>query len=515
MRSDLVAEERLVAPGPLPGAHRHGVVLFPHTYAIGMASLATHTLYAALNAMGGMAWERAFIDPARDATGAGVVRALESGAPLCEFEVIAITSSYELDWPAIPDALEAGGVPPLRHTRCEIVTPCPLIIAGGPAISAAPLPLAAVYDAAYIGEIEPALPELREALVATDRQEILERLAEIPGFFVPDLHLDRRAGMLPRRCARNLDDFETASAILTPNSEFPNRFLVEMGRGCGRGCSFCLARRIYQPVRWRSLPRLMDTIRGGLQHTDDLGLIAAAVSDYPDLPGLCAELSALPPEVGISTSSVRLETASAELLSLLARGGQRTVTFAPEAATERLREAIGKTMSDADIFAAVERAAAAGLSRIRLYFMVGLPTETAADREAIADLAMRLTESFGRLGFRFNVGAFSPRPHTPFEMEPLPPLRDLRTWLGEVQRALRPLPRVEVSIDSAKWATMQAAFSRADERLALALMKHPPTGFSELVASLAAEGLVLDELVGRPDESAFLPWKIVDPRCAD
>lgn len=514
--SDLLAEEKLLITGPQPGAgRRRGVLLFPHSYALGMASLATHTLYAALNAPGEMAWERAFIDPARDSAGAGIVRSIESGALLGDFDVIALTSSFELDWPAIPDALEAGGVPPLRETRCELTTTCPLVIAGGPAISAAPLPLAALYDVAYIGEIEPVLPVLHEALTRDDRQAALERLAEVPGFFVPDLHPERRAGMLARRCARNLDDFETASAILTPHSEFPGRFLVEMGRGCGRSCSFCLARRIYRPLRWRSLPRLMDTIRRGLQHTHDLGLIAAAVSDYPDLAGLCAELAALPGDVSLTTSSVRLESATPELLRVLARGGQQTVTYAPEAATERLRAAIGKQMSDDEIFSAIERAAQAGLGRVRLYFMVGLPTETEADREAIADLAQRLTQQFPRLSFRFNVGAFSPRPHTPFEFEPLPPLRDLRTWLADVQKALRPLPRLEVNIDSAKWATMQAAFSRADERLALALMKHPPAGYNELVASLAAEGLVVDELVSRPDESALLPWKIVDPRCAD
>ncbi|MBU0610590.1 MAG: B12-binding domain-containing radical SAM protein, partial [Armatimonadetes bacterium] len=345
MRRNLLTEEKLLTPARRTATPRRGVLLFPNSYAVGMASLATHALYAALNARDAMAWERAFAGTAEGSTGPRALCSLESGAPLRDFDVIAVTSSYELDWPAIPAALAAGSVAPLRRERRES-GPAPLVIAGGPAITTAPLPLAEIYDAAYIGEIEPALPALCEALALANPQETLERLAAIPGFFVPELHGEPRPGMLPRQCARDLDNFETASAILTPRSEFPNRFLVEIGRGCGRGCSFCLARQIYRPLRWRSLPRIMDTVRRGLRHTNDLGLIAAAVSDYPDLPGLCAALATLPPEVNLSTSSIRLESASAELLALLAGHGQRTVTYAPEAATERLRGAIGKTLGE-------------------------------------------------------------------------------------------------------------------------------------------------------------------------
>ena len=512
MRLDLLTEEKLLIPAPRGATPRRGVLLFPNSYAVGMASLATHTLYASLNAMDGMAWERAFVATAGGPTGSRRLCSLESGAPLRDFDVIAITSSYELDWPAIPAALAAGGVPPLRPERREIKG-APLVIAGGPAITAAPLPLAEIYDAAYIGEVEPALPALSEALALPDRQETLERLAAIPGFFVPELHGEPRPGMLSRQCARDLDDCETASAILTPHSEFPNRFLVEIGRGCGRGCSFCLARQICRPLRWRSLANLMDTVRRGLRHTSDLGLIAAAVSDYPDLPGLCAELAALPPAVNVSTSSIRLESASADLLALLAGRGQRTVTYAPEAATESLRGAIGKALGDDALFAAVERAAAAGLRRVRLYLMVGLPTETPEDRAAIPDLARRLTDAFPRLTFHCSVGAFSPRPHTPFELESVAPLRDLRKWLAAAQRSLRVLRRVEVTTDSARWAAMQAALSRADERLGRALVRHQGTGHSGLMQALAAEGLDWDELTGPQDAGGALPWKVVDPTC--
>lgn len=514
MSASLLDAERLLIAPPARHAPRRGVLLFPHSYAVGMASLATHTLYARLNETGAMAWERAFATPAGDRGDLASTRSVESGIPLRDFDVVAVTSSYELDWPTIPAALAAGGVAPLRRDRQDEGS-APLVIAGGPAISAAPRPLAAIMDALYLGEVEPALPELRAALLPGHRAEALAALAAIPGCYVPELHPEPASRALPRRCARDLDAFETTSVILTPHAEFPNRFLVEIGRGCGRGCSFCLARQLYRPPRWRSLPRVMDTVRRGLAYTNDLGLIAAAVSDYPELPDLCAELAALPPEVNISTSSIRLETASPELLALLARRGQKTVTYAPEAATERLRRAIGKTLGDDTLFAAVERAAAAGLTRVRLYFMVGLPTETPEDRNALPDLARRLTAAFPRLSFHCSVGAFSPRPHTPFELEPVAPLRDLRNWLGEAQRSLRALRRVEVTTDSARWAAMQAAMSRADERLGVALARHHPQGFSALVRALEAEGLDWEALTGLQDATGELPWKIVDMRCHD
>lgn len=514
MRIDLLRDEKLLTGAPARAARRRGVLLFPQSYAVGMASLALHTLYSLLNEMGDMAWERAFVDPARDSTRSHGVCSLESNAPLHEFDVIAVTSSYELDWPAIPSTLEGGGVPALRRTRREVRSPV-LVIAGGPAISAAPLPLSELYDAAFVGEMEPAADELRAALAADDPADARAALAAIAGCYVPELHGELQPGSLVRRCARHLDDFETASSFLTPHSEFPNRFLVEMGRGCGRSCSFCLARQIYRPLRWRSLPRLMQTIRRGLQHTNDLGLIAAAVSDYPELPELCLELASLPPEVSISTSSIRLESATPELLRLLTRSGQRTVTYAPEAATERLRDTIGKTLSDDAIFAAVDRAAAAGVARVRLYLMLGLPGELPEDREAIGVLGRRLTEAFPSLTFRFSIGAFSPRPHTPFEMEPVAPTRELRSWLALAQRNLKPLRRVEVSTDSARWGAMQAAMSRSDQRLGIALARDGTPGYTELVQRLAEEGLVLDELIGRPDPDGWLPWKVVDPRCVD
>jgi len=289
----LLREERSLIRRPTAAPVR-GALLFPAPYHLGMSSLATHTLYTLLNTAQ-IACERAFIE-----SDSAPVRSLETGTPLRDFDFLAITSSYELDWLTLPRVLEASGLPSRREDRDG----SPLVLMGGPAVTAAPLPLSGLYDVALIGEVEPVLPELLDALTASPA-EARERLAAVPGFYVPALHGLPAPGALRRRCARDLDAFETTSAVLTPRTEFADRFLVEMGRGCGRGCAFCLARRAYQPLRWRSLPRLLDTIRRGLAYTPDLGLIAAAVSDFPYLDDLCHELLNILPDLRLSTSSIR------------------------------------------------------------------------------------------------------------------------------------------------------------------------------------------------------------------
>ncbi len=499
-------------PRPARAITRKGVIFCPQPYAVGMASLAVHTLYAALNEDSPLPWERAFLPPIQDSKHPRAICSIETGTPLSEFAVIAITSSYELDWLAIPQALAQSGIPPLRAER-RPPEAYPLIIVGGAAISTSPLPLAEIYDAAYIGEIEPVLPLLRQALACSHREETLEQLAAVPGFFVPALAPKEWASLrLPRRYACCLDNFDTTSVILSPATEFPNRFLIEIGRGCGRSCRFCLARQIYWPLRWRSLPRILEAVQFGRQYTSDIGFIAAAVSDYPHIEKLCEALEALPPDLSFSTSSLRLESAPLSLLSLLARRGQKTATFAPEAATERLRQAIGKALSEEELFAAVQRAVASGLKRLRLYFMLGLPAETQADRQAIGELARQLHKAFPKMKFQFSLSAFAPRPHTPFELMPFAPLRHLRLWLSQAQRALWNIPNIEVSVDSARWAAMQTALARADHRLGIALSLHFPSSYREFVNCLAAEGLNIEALLGAPAEKDFLPWKIVDPK---
>lgn len=501
----LLREERSLIRRPASSATVRGVVLFPGPYHIGMSSLAVHSLYALLNTER-IACERAFVAAPRTP-----LFSLETNTLLRDFDFVAITSSYELDWLGLPHVLAASGIPPRREKRSR----GPLVLMGGPAITASPLPLSELYDAALVGEVEPVVAHVHAALLASDAGACLEQLAGVPGFYVPELHGYPAPGTLRRRCAPDLDAFETASVILTPHSEFADRFLVEMGRGCGRACAFCLARRAYRPLRWRSLPCLLNTIGRGLTHTLDLGLIAATVSDYPYLDEFCRELVRLSPELRLSTSSVRLESASLSFLALLARGGQRTVTYAPEAATERLRRRIGKPITDEELFAAVERAVATGLNRLRLYFMVGLPGETDEDREAIRTLATDLVQKFPGAHFRLNIGAFSPRPHTPFECQAMADPRTVQGWITALDRALRPVRRVEVSAGSAREAAVQCLLSRGDERVLEALCALPDEGPGTALRGLRPLAGRELELLGPRGATDPQPWKVVDFSCAD
>jgi radical SAM superfamily enzyme YgiQ (UPF0313 family) len=215
-----------------------------------------------------------------------------------------------------------------------------------------------------------------------------------------------------------------------------------------------------------------------------------------------------------------MESATPEFLALLARGGQRTVTFAPEAATERLRRHIGKTLADASLHAAVERALSAGLSRLRLYFMVGLPGETPEDRQAIISLGQQLSETFRQTRFQFNVGAFSPRPHTPFEHEPVNDPGVVQDWITAIVRGLQGVKRLEVSPGSGRQAALQAIFSRAGCSLGMALgdLAHDQVedpGYGIILPALRARGLSSEDLLGPQEPTEDQPWKVVEMRCAD
>ncbi|MGC9320329.1 MAG: hypothetical protein ACP5KN_20005, partial [Armatimonadota bacterium] len=320
-RREILADE-VYAHGPPAASGRLRVgLLFPADYAVGMANLAVQALYRLLNARGDVLCERVFYPGIRERGRQrdGTLRSLEHATALGGFDVIAITSSFELDWLNIPVALREGGVPPLAEERAR---QAPLVIAGGPAVTANPAPLGGLADVLFIGEAEPVVDDLLDALLETNmrsrsgRQQLLERLAAMPGFYVPALPPE---GAIDRVLLDDLDGVPTTTEVLTPRSEFPRTFLIETGRGCPRSCRFCLARRIYHPVRTRSAECILDSARLGLKLTDRIGLVGAAVADHPRIEEIAGEIVGLGGRV--STSSLRAEGVTAELIEALAAGG--------------------------------------------------------------------------------------------------------------------------------------------------------------------------------------------------
>jgi len=489
------------------------VLAYPNSYAVGMSSLAVHGLYGWLNDLPGVVCERSFASLERRASPRDEPMTLESQRPLREAAVVAFSVSFEPDYFHVIAMLHAAGIPPRAAERDD---GDPLVILGGPAVSANPEPLASLADAVVIGEAEELLPDVIAPVRdgwGQERRATLEALARIPGVYVPLLH---DGGPIPRRVLANLDAYPLATRIVSPHAEFGDMHLIEISRGCGHGCRFCLAGYWYRPIRERSLDVVLDLAREGLRRTWDaepkIGLVAAAVSDYGPIDDLVGALRGM--GAALSASSLRVNPLSPTLVRALAASGARTITFAPEAGSERLRRAISKGINHDDIMAAVRLAAAEGFETLKLYFMVGLPGESDEDVAAMIDLVREIKETFPR-NVVANVTPFVPKAHTPFARHAMASDEALRGRLARIAAetaALRVAFRAE-GVDDARW---QGVLARGDRRLGEALLDAAKPTPKALARTLARRGIDPEEYLSEraPDEA--LPWDFIgvgEPDC--
>jgi radical SAM superfamily enzyme YgiQ (UPF0313 family) len=472
-------------------------LIFPDSYHVGMSSLALHSLYHLWNRRDDVVCERVF-------TGSNPPLSLESGAPLKHFPVLAFSATFELSYFNIVALLREAGIPPRATDRDESH---PLIIAGGPAVSANPEPLAPLVDAVLIGEVEPVFDVLTDALhlVADSRLSALGALSRMPGLYLPQFRSPADNFSVIRQWLRDLDSFPTHSAILTPNTEFRNMGLIEIARGCGRGCRFCLAGYGYRPPRERSIGSILEQASALLLQTDRLGLVSAAVSDHSRIGELAVELRQM--GARISVSSIRVDPISEPLVRALAESGTQTLTIAPEAGSGRLRQAIHKSQTEEDVLRAVELAARHGLAHVKLYFMLGLPTEEQEDLLALVSLVTACALRFPRR-ISVNITPFVPKAHTPFQRMQQVRATDVKARLDYVKRQLRK-QGIEVSAESPAWAEVQGTLSRGDRRTGEALLSlnHPtPAQWRKAIAEV---GLTTEELLASRPAGTPLPWEFI------
>jgi radical SAM superfamily enzyme YgiQ (UPF0313 family) len=478
-------------------------LVYPNRYAVGMGSLAIHLLYKRWNGRPDVACERAFaaLEGGRSSRSddleagwdarlqqVGPSLSLESQRPLGEFPVVAFSVAYELDYPHVVGMLRAAGVP-LRAEEREAGDP--IVLAGGMALTANPEPLAPFLDAVVLGDAEPVLDPLVEALKEVQgapRGEVWERLDRLPGVYVPALYevaygedgrLARLAyrgqvwegadlplpGVVRRGVYAPSVPEPACTTVFSDLAEFGDLFLLEVARGCQHGCAFCLAGYAARPVRYWDAEVLLERAREGLRLRDGVGLVGSAVSDHPQMDRLVLALR----EMGarVSVSSWRADALSEVLLRALAESGARSLTLAPETGTERLRRRIGKGIPDAAFQRAAELAGRLGFRQIKLYFMVGLPGETEEDVAAIGALSEAVARWSG-LQVVASLSPFVPKAQTPLERESMLQLEVLKPRL---QWLARDLARrgVQVRAESAAWAQVQAALARGNRTFALAL----------------------------------------------
>lgn len=507
-------------------------LVYPNTYHQAMSNLGFLSIYQLLNSRSDTLCERIFLpdpdDLAEHRKTGYPLFSLESGRPLQDFDVVAFSISFENDYLHLPVLFELGRVPLFAAER----TPNdPLLLCGGVCAFLNPEPLAEIMDLFAIGEGEVILPELLAALIqGGERAQMLQRLAKLPGVYVPSRYqvhyhpdgtlaaqtpLADAPAAVKRQWLADLDAAASRSFIQTEATEFGDMALTEVSRGCSRGCRFCAAGYIYLPPRERSLENLVAQVETGLCQRSKVGLVGAAVSDYPQI----AELNQAILDRGgqISVASLRIDTLTAAEVAALKASGHRTVALAPEAGSQRMRDLINKNLDVAQILQAVRLLAEGGIPNLKLYFIIGLPTETEADIAELLELVQQIRALWvdegrkrGRLGnITLSINPFIPKPFTPLQWAGMEPEKSLNNKLKLIRSGIARLGNTEVFFESLRSAQLQSLLSRGDRRLGR-LLPELAAG-KNLKAGCRSLGLNPDFYTTRErGADELFPWEVID-----
>jgi len=470
------------------GAEVEVALAYPNTYHVGMSNLGVHRIYSILNGRDDTLCERVFLPDEEDIEEYAKTRTalftLESKRPVKEFDILAFSVSFEQDYLNILEILRLSGIPVDKRERSE---EDPLLVLGGICSFFNPEPLTDFFDLVIIGEGEEVVGEFLDAYKenrSKGRRELLRSFCSVPGAYVPEFYdalynedktiKSRKSSeaaapdRIKKRTFNTMNRKPAASVILTPDTEFSDMYLSEITRGCGRHCRFCMAGYLYLPPRNLGI----DGAKEQAEKADDLcgkiGLVGSALSDYPDINELCAAI-----EGGVSVSSLRADSVGEVLIERLARSGHKTISIAPEAGSERLRAAINKGIAEEVILRATDMVFGRGIPNLKLYFIIGLPTETQEDVQAIITLTEKVREiqlkharPAGRIGrITLSVNSFIPKPFTPFQWEPMERVESLNKKLRFLEKAVRKIGNTNLIHDLPKWGFAQALLSRGDRQV--------------------------------------------------
>jgi radical SAM superfamily enzyme YgiQ (UPF0313 family) len=501
-----------------PGGKISVCLVYPNTYHVGMSNLGYQGIYGLLNRRDDVVCERAFLPDATDIIEyrrtATPVFSLESKKPLNSFDMIAFSLSFENDYPNVLRILGLSKIPFRSTARGDYH---PLVIAGGVCVSFNPEPIALAIDAIFIGEAEESLGEFIELYkLAAGRNDLMTKAAQISGIYVPSAYeisyredgtiacrtaKDGLPDVVRRRYVKDLSLAPLNTTVITNETEFSGMYLLEIMRGCPWSCRFCLVGNFFGPLREKKIGQVREEIGEGKKVTGKIGIIGPSLSDYPRIQEiLCIE------GVRFSITSLRASNRSAELVGFLK--GHKSVSIAPEAGTERLRNVINKQVTEQDILSTAGLLFGSEIETLRLYFMIGLPTETDEDIAGIIELAKKVRALSTQGGIVLSVSTFVPKPFTPFQWHPMMPLEPVKRKIRLIKMSLE-TKGIKVFHDVPKFAHMQGLFSLGDRRVFPMIERMVET--DDYRKACTAEGIELEYYVFRKKRfDEVLPWDFIN-----
>jgi radical SAM superfamily enzyme YgiQ (UPF0313 family) len=520
-----------------PSGDRLRVALaFPNTYWVGMSNLGFQTVYRLFNAQDDVVCERVFLPPKQELAELSSSRTplitLESQSVVGDFDVLAFSVSFEWDYVNVLTMLRLAGIPIYAAERGPRH---PLIVIGGAVTFVNPEPLALFADVIAAGEGEVLVPALDHAFrSASDRDDLLKLLASARGFYVPSFYEPQYGpeGTLSgyrvapgsdapwpvRKAALKTTEAvdPPATGIFTPDTEFGSRFLVEVVRGCANLCRFCWAGYNYLPVRAFPTDRILELAERARPHSSRVGLVSIALCDHPDIERILTRLS----EMGysISPASLRLDDLTEPIVRTLRASGERTITIAPETGSDRLRRVINKTVTNDEILDRADLIFANGFENLKLYYMIGLPTETDDDLVAIRDQTLELRDRMlrharprGTIGRIIgSVNPLIPKPGTAYQWLPMESDANVDRKIKRLRSLTAGIDNVYFNIKSERHSYYQALLSLGDRRVAPVIAAAERNG-QNWRAAVAETGIDADFYIFRDrSNDKVLPWDIID-----
>ena len=516
-----------------PHAEQKVAIVYPNTYFVGMSNLGLHIIYEEINLRNDSVCERIFLPEKKELEAYDKTKtplmSVETQRPMHQFDVVAFDVTFEMDYFHIPLMLRHGRVPIMGKDRTEFD---PIVIAGGPCATFNPEPFADFIDAFIIGEgegiVSRVLDIIRDGkMEGLDRHAILRQLANISGVYVPSLYVPiysddgefkgyHIAEGAPKTIKRHFEMLTSGgeTVVATNYTEFGAMYIIEVARGCGRHCRFCMAGYCFRVPRVRPLDILKEGVDRAEKLGKKVGLMGAAISDYPEVDELVTYIRSK--DMRYSCASLRADSLTQAVVDGLADSGQKTITIAPETGSERLRRVINKGISEEHLQNAATLSAKSGIQHMRLYIMIGLPTETDEDIEAIVGLAERTQAHMAEVGCKgrltLSINPFIPKPFTPFQWMAMDNQKMVEKKLQYIKKALQKNRRIEVLVESPKEAYIQGVLARGDRRLGAVLAAcAADRGSKSFKAEMKAAGLDMDEMNYRERSfDEFLPWSHLD-----